>query len=309
MSTLALTELTNAAKSKTWSYNVNQATAHTTAAIANSAALYFLKVNLLTMSGATVKGSSNGSVAAMDAVDRISSDPGVLTAGSPLQWIVIDMPNMSGGFEWLIVWSTTAGSRLLVSPAVGFTGGSTSAAPTAADSDNTFSPNISTVAATLYNHFCKTSDGKSFIWFCTGANQIHSYAMALEGVMACETASSLDTMWQGATVNAFALAFPTTFRCRMSGANVNGTTYGGPYFAAAADQKTAQGGLFIAHEAGVSDNSAVPDGIWFQKIIDVYKGGISLMLTGDSAPAAGPRDWLHLGNIIIPWSGADLSML
>lgn len=310
MSTLALTELTNAAKSKTWSYNVNQASAYGTANEGISAFLYFLKVNLLTMSGAVVKGSSNGTTAAMDGVDRVTSDPAALTSGSPLKWIVIDMPNMSGGFEWLISWHATAGSRLQVSPAAGFTGGSTSAIPTATDSYSSFSPSLSSpTVGNLYNHFCKTSDGKSFIWFCTGGNVIHSFALALEGVLACETANSLDTTWVGSTVNSLTLAFPTTWQCRMSGANAVGIPYGGPFIAATADKKTAQGDLYIASEFGISDNTTTPDGIWFQKVFDLYRGGNSLVITGDSAPAGGPRDWLQLGNMVIPWSGADLTIL
>ncbi len=310
MSTLALTELTNAAKSKTWSYNVNQASAYGTTSEGISAFLYFLKVNMLTMSGAVVKGSSNGTTAAMDGVDRVTSDPAALTAGSPLKWIVIDMPSMSGGFEWMISWHTTTNSRLQVSPANGFTGGSTSAVPTATDSDSPSTANlVSPTAGTTYNHFCKTSDGKSFIWFSTGGNVIHSYAMALEGVLACETANSLDTTWQGGAPASLTLAFPATFKCRMSATNVSALPFGGPFIAATADKKTAQGDLYIANEFGLSDNGTAPDGILFQKIFDVYRGGNSLVITGDSAPAGGPRDWLQLGNIVIPWSGADLTIL
>lgn len=257
------------------------------------------------MSGATVKGSSDGTTAAMDGTDRIGSDPGTIVA-SPLKWIVIDLANMSGGFEILLSW-TSASQRIYVSPNGTFTGGTTSARPTGTDEDlvNDTFPNS---ANTIYTHFMSSSDGKSFMYFTTGANIIHCYMACMEGVMACEAASSLDTVWFGGNIGALALTFPTTMRAHASGANASVPTYGGPYFNPAADAKTAQGGAHIAHEVGLGE-VASPDGLIFSSIIDVYKGGVSLAITGDGAPSGGTREWIHFGQMLVPWNGAALTIL
>ncbi len=303
MSTLALASLVNAAKVKTWSHVVNQTKVCANQSASFSAAYFELKTRLLTIPGATVKGSSDGTTAAMDGIDRIGADPGVLT-NTPNRWIVINVDTMSGSFEFLINWGT---ARSYISPNGLFTGGSTTTRPTATDEDS-ISDNYPNSANTFYTHFISSSDGKSLMFFTTGANLTHTYLMVLEGELCSETANSLDTVWFSGWSSQLNLTFPTTFRAYMAGALVSLSVYGGPYFAPAADAKTAQGGTHIAHEFGLGENGT-PDGLLFTKIFDLYKGGTSLAITGDGAPSGGSREWLHFGNIIVPWNGAVLTVL
>lgn len=304
MSTLALTALNTAAKAKTWTHTVNQAKVCADANAKYSAVQFELKTRLLAIAGATVKGSSDGVTAAMDGVDRVLADPGTLT-NAPLKWAVVDVPTISGSFEFLFNFGT---GRMYLSPTGLFTGGNTTTRPTATD-ESSLSDSYPSGAATIYTHFMVSSDGKSFMYFVTGSNVVHTHLIVLEGVLCCETASSLDTVWSASWHNALAVAFPGTWNARISGANMVVAPYSGPYYAATADAKTAQGSAHIAHEIGLSDNSNTPDGVIFSSVIDIYRGGVSLAVTGDGAPSGGTREWMHIGQILIPWNGVALTIV
>lgn len=87
----------------------------------------------------TVRGSSDGSAAGMDQVDRWSTitDINFNNSGSAHSWIVLGQPGMGVGFQFLIACNLSDSWGRYISaffsPNAGFTGGSTTARPTATD--------------------------------------------------------------------------------------------------------------------------------------------------------------------------------
>lgn len=85
----------------------------------------------------TVVGSSNGVTAGLDGVDRWNSDSDLLSAGgsSAHSWIVLKQTGISSNFQFLIERNSNNVYEqvLYVSENAGFTGGTTTARPTATD--------------------------------------------------------------------------------------------------------------------------------------------------------------------------------
>lgn len=85
----------------------------------------------------TVGGSSNGTTAGMDDVDRWSSDASLVwnNNGSAHSWIVFKFPQINPNFQVCVDLNSTATwfATWVVSWNDGFTGGSTTARPTATD--------------------------------------------------------------------------------------------------------------------------------------------------------------------------------
>jgi hypothetical protein len=138
--------------SKVWHITANNTLVPQGSAIA-MARLYMLRLkqiltgsNSLTWSGGpppapfTVVGSSNGVTAGMDGVDRWNSTSDIVgsSSGGARSWIVLRSTSIAENFQVLlhcndnsIVWGTPI---VAVSENAGFTGGSTTAPPTATDS-------------------------------------------------------------------------------------------------------------------------------------------------------------------------------
>jgi hypothetical protein len=85
----------------------------------------------------TVVGSSNGTTAGLDASDRWAADTDLVQANSasPHSWIVLKQAQISANYQICIDINSTQPhlGSVIWSPAAGFTGGTTSARPTATD--------------------------------------------------------------------------------------------------------------------------------------------------------------------------------
>lgn len=129
------------ALSKTWQFNVNQAVAAQATFKIQAQTLMLLLKNTLkgfALNPWVVKGSCNSIAAGMDGVDRWAAigDLQWLTPGNPHSWIVLRNPVT--GWELCIDLDWTGANventiSQMVSPAAGFTGGTTTARPTATD--------------------------------------------------------------------------------------------------------------------------------------------------------------------------------
>ncbi len=123
---------------KTWQFAVNQTVAAQGSGVATDQAILYAVKNILSGFGTlpwTVRGSSNSSAAAMDATDRWTSAAAVVKAGGAHSWIVLRQTGIATNFELCLDCNSGAGGSItvVISPSAGFTGGSTTARPTATD--------------------------------------------------------------------------------------------------------------------------------------------------------------------------------
>ncbi len=83
----------------------------------------------------TVAGSSDGATAGMDAVDRWVDYADIVLPGGTHSWIVLAQPAFSTNAQLCIDFNSGTGTQatFIWSPTAGFTGGTTSARPTATD--------------------------------------------------------------------------------------------------------------------------------------------------------------------------------
>lgn len=154
---------------KTWQFNVNQA-----AITAHNDLLYKIKVAMVSFGSNpwTVVGSSNSVTA--NSSDNWTSASSVVfqNNGAAHSWIILKQVGIATNFQVLIVARRNPGGGsdvmfVLYSPSAGFTGGTTTARPTATDevpfdTDNaslpTNSANLAVTAARL--HAMQSTDGQ-----------------------------------------------------------------------------------------------------------------------------------------------------
>lgn len=194
---------------KSWYFQVNQQiSAQTSLAVTNARALRTIKDALLGLgswtdnaggtvtpsNNWTVVGSSNGSVAALDGVDRWASDTDITWMGSGASahsWMILKQTAIGSNFQFLInCRGDDTGSRssfieICYSPNAGFTGGSTSARPTATDEIVPAfiaawgPPNAN---ASYRVHILRSSDGKNFrIFLCRSSFVVGFWSIEAAG--------------------------------------------------------------------------------------------------------------------------------
>jgi len=183
---------------KTWQFDINKTIAATgTVAGTNSALLLSLKNSLKGFGSnpATVDHSRGSSTAGTpgDGVDRwtTASDVVFNSSGSSHSWIVLKFPGVSSTFQVLISASTEGNGAysnlnwtisMFVSRASGFSGGTTTARPTAADeqeigrygSGAKWNGNASIVDATIRLHVMMSTDGASARAFFCASGKVWS---------------------------------------------------------------------------------------------------------------------------------------
>ncbi len=125
----------------TWQFNVNQFSKDTSGTTANNRLLLLkIKNSFLSFGSSpwTVVGSSNSVAAGLDAVDRWAAASNIVfnSAGNAHSWIVLKQTGLGSNFQILLDCNNTdtASLTVLMSMSAGFSGGSITAAPTAADS-------------------------------------------------------------------------------------------------------------------------------------------------------------------------------
>lgn len=124
---------------KTWQFSINQKVDAQGSIAATEKRLIRTIKNLMKGFGTnpwTCSGSSNSSTAGMDGVDRWTTDADITkaAAASPHSWIVLRQTGIATNYEFCFDALASAGSAtIVVSPSAGFTGGTTSARPTATD--------------------------------------------------------------------------------------------------------------------------------------------------------------------------------
>lgn len=156
--------------SKIWQFQVNQRVFYQGTSNATEKRLIRTIKNLMKGFSAnpwTCSGSSNSSTAGMDGSDRWTTDADITKAASasPHSWIVLRQTGIATNYEVCLDMNTAspAGMSIVVSPSAGFTGGTTSARPTATDEISLITTSTWTTTTTFQSfiiHAMQSTDGQ-----------------------------------------------------------------------------------------------------------------------------------------------------
>jgi len=171
---------------KTWQYNVNQAIASGTGSVVTRTVFLAVKNSLkgFALAPYVVRGSGNSVAGAMDGVDRWTTIADLVagTGGTDASWIVLRQTGIGATFDLMILVDNSSSDDtrfIFITSTLGFTGGSASARPTAADEmvmqgSEPFpgGPGVSlaNTAAAHKLHVQMSSDGTSLRVFTYAAN-------------------------------------------------------------------------------------------------------------------------------------------
>lgn len=155
---------------KTYQYNVNQNAASLGVILDNGRQLMRMIKNSLIGFGTlpwTVRYSCDGTTAgsAGDTVDRWAADANLVWSGTTHSWIVLRQTGIATNFELCIDLANANSyvTTFVVSPSAGFTGGTTSARPTATDQivlPETDWGHYASTTATYKLHVLQSTDGQ-----------------------------------------------------------------------------------------------------------------------------------------------------
>lgn len=302
---------------KTWQFNVNNAqTAQGTALADNRLALFNIKTAMIgfgtqpwtvvSSSDSTASGNTDKWVAATNLVWN--------TAGSAHSWIVLKQTGIGSNAQLLISCSASSGSGLNAtikfSPSVGFTGGTTTADPTATDAI-TF---INGVAWTTINtdvalrwSVMQSTDGQCTRVFVFSGGTLTSFWMIEKFANATGgTPGASNTGWGFATT---LLSVVNTFNGQT---NQNGTTaatiisYESASNIAIASEVSGAWDMFpigivCTATAGCRGKLGTIQDAWF---------GSSGIALGDTYPATGSplAQFVQFGLLILPWNNGAVNL-
>lgn len=332
--------MTLPALTKTWQFNVNNAMPAQGSVLAtNRRLLRTIKNALIGFASNpwTVRGSSNGVTAAAtgDGVDRWAADSDLVfvnTSGNR-SWIVLRQTGISGTFEILIDCAasgstpTTNGYGLLLYTSVaGFTGGSVSARPTAADEisvGSSLASNWSLVQTDVSTRLSvmQSSDGACtrIFLFCAGVlnfmwifdkpiNTPSAWVNPSYALAGISTNVSTYASIYGSPPGARSRINSTTATMYMmtEGGAANQSNVLGPNdntTGAIANELDGEWTLYpialISITAPVRGRHATLPDMWI---------GCSGVAVGDTYPADGSNQFLHVGPLVVPWNGGPVNL-
>jgi len=278
----------------------------------------------------TVVGSSNAATAAMDAVDRWSVYTNLSwnTSAAARSWIVLKQTGLAANFQMLIALTSNAASNehfcdIVISPASGFSGASTTARPTAADevvihsgaATQGWIGNFAGTAFTTNTHVMKSTDSKVTRWFICSAGKVVSY-------FAIEQAADPVTGWTVPVVVTSVVSVSTTVD-HPTYANLNDLNT-----AAAGFLATTKFGLYLTAEGFIAGMNGEQLAIvaneisseWMMgpvgvvstdvgkrgrhgRLYDIW-WGTTVHENGTTFPADTSRQFALFGDIIVPWNGS-----
>jgi hypothetical protein len=313
--------------SLSYTYHTNNTTAATGTALAtNQSALLAIK-NTLVSSGSnpwTVVGSSDGVTAGMDGVDRwvTSSNLNWAVSGAH-SWIVLKQTSLTSNFQICIdLLISSASSYIFVcvfSVNSGFTGGTSSARPTATDQrspGNVTWGGVSTDAQITYHYIQSTngyvnrvfvfSSGRACgIWdisrvknpvegftypvYCLIEGSTSADAVTLLALNANQNSFYYDSVAPAGAAYRTTIQSPTTSgsgqMCNLTNKNLINDKY--PLYPMALYQNTTYHGTH-------------------GYVYDMWFGAINATASGDAYPNDGSKQFMHMHDVVIPWNGTTL---
>lgn len=329
------------ALTKTWQYSLNNVFVTTGSALTDHRQVMRGAKNALIGFGSTpwaVRGSSNSTVAALDSVDRWAANGDLVWAdgGSAHSWIVLRQAGIATNTEVCIdlipLTNSVQGPRatIVYSATAGFTGGSTTARPTATDEIVLLS-NVSwmgttagTASFTAIVHARMSTDGQATrviihmggvpvaFWLfdkpqspCTGW-ATPTIAIALGATSASDSVLTYAKLWAAANG-----------RARVGATNASiyfGTLgHGG---LASGQRLTAIGPVssewpimpmaVISETAGAAQVLA-PGAESTRGVFDLFYGSTGLGSPSDYYPSGGSKTFVQHGCLILPNNGSIIS--
>ena len=275
----------------------------------------------------TVVGSSDSAAAAMDAVDRWAAYTNLVwnTAGNARSWIVLKNTGLAANFQLLLCLTAVGATNeylmeMVISPASGFTGSSTTARPTATDevvvhtSSQAWIGGFTVPFATVH-HVLKSTDGEVTRWIiCNNGVMV--------GYFSIEKAQNPVTGWTVPVVVTSVVSASTTVK-HASYANLNYLSTSTTGFLGATSIPlywTAEG--FIAATNGEQINAVVNEisSDWplgavglvsttigkrgrHGMLFDVWWIPSGSLITGGTLPSDATRTMAVFGDIVLPWNG------
>lgn len=318
---------------RTWQTSCNNAQAALGSALADNRGLLIAIKNQMLTFGTnpwTVRYSCNSTTAgtAGDGVDRWASTPANLVwqgAGSAHSWIVLQQSGIATGFQLLLSCegSSASGSIMVivVSPSAGFTGGTTTARPTATDEQVLVNGvgwgGVGTVDQSARWSVEQSTDGAGTrIVTCAGG--------AVTGIAFFEQPANVVTGWSSPSVSLWVngtgtLANFSTYgnskgRIGATSANLGiscegtaGTAALGPADAVFGNIANEVSGEWPFWPLGIDCSTAGVRGR-HGTLVDLWFGS-SNVPSGDSYPATGTTgQFAQFGVLIIPWNNGAVNL-
>jgi hypothetical protein len=325
---------------KTWQFNVNQLIVSAAEATFNKNLLFALKESLknFAMMPWIVQYSCDSVTAGTvgDLVDRWVTAANIVGAGTAVgrSWIVLRSPN---GCEicWHCFDNTTGvpnnirNMEMVYSHGGLFTGGTTTARPTATDESVQFTSSSgswqggSTVADTRL-HVLHTTDGLCtriflarastvFFWWQVERLKSHAAGHTLPYTYRFTLAPDVST---SRTTRAFLSGQTTSLSSRIGTLNINqlgifpgrdaavAASVLGETYAQVADE--VDGDLYCYEIGQITSTIGArgPKGLLF----DIWAAQTPPAQTGDHYPADGSRQFVHIGHFMHPWNGTVIQL-
>lgn len=276
----------------------------------------------------TVVGSSNSVAAGLDGTDRWTAATNLVwhNAGSAHSWIVLKQTGLASNFQLLLDCDANGGGsgsatslRILVSYSAGFTGGTTTARPTATDEHQLGLASWCTGTTTPFSsavHVMQSTDGQGTRVFIARNNLVSTF-WAFERLATPATGWSIPVVSfvRGATNTTTDAPTYAVFNDAANGYFRHGSTNYTGYI-------TSEGSItsMLGEQFNVYPNDI--DGFWpffpmgfasttvgargrHGALVDMYWGVQDALVNGTSFPNDGTKQWVQLGHMVFPWNGTS----
>ena len=260
-----------------------------------------------------------------DGVDRLTTNANIVwgSPGAAHSWMVLRQTGVATNFEMLVSFENASATgaiiRILVSPSVGFTGGSTTLRPTATDEINLVfgAWGIGTAAAIRW-HLIQSSDGQCTRMVAYASGTLISTILIEKPVNAVTGWTSPSLSYANGTSSGVShgnLGYTTAFLARV------GTTIANVALSAEALIGSAGYSTFPSNTSWGNIANEV-SGEWpmlplgaicttapvrgrHGTIQDMWTGSAGAN-TGDTYPAGSSNQFAQFGNLIFPWDGSTV---
>lgn len=263
--------------------------------------------------------SSNAVVA--NSSDNWSSDGDIVNAVTTRSWIVLQQAGIASNFQICLDMNNTNAmyGSMIVSPSAGFTGGSTTARPTATD-ENVYISSAPWINASLTDialrwTVMQSDDGECTRIVVCGGGSVQMLAII-------DKPANAVTGWTNPSVWSWFASTPTIYSQYFTTYNFRGRV-------------GSTLGSFVALQEGWNNSLASQDATWGNianevssewpmlplgmacntagvrgrhgSFYDLWAGSASVA-TGDTYPGDGSNQFAQFGCIILPWNGGAVNL-